>query len=162
MARRLSLQQFPELQYVQTCGVCHVRLCPAAGRDYCLLALCVFSSMKYDAVHSGLQAKISTSIRAFFTRKGHRRPEQHSESDRSHRQDWNTGRSRFVNPQSEASCGNLVSLWLQPELSCSRFSSSLSETDGPADAPWRRATMPSRLFGQYDSAPWWDVRRLAV
>jgi hypothetical protein len=45
MARRLSLQQFPELQYVQTCGVCHVRLCPAAGRDHSLLALCVFSSM---------------------------------------------------------------------------------------------------------------------
>ncbi|KAM0703894.1 hypothetical protein Q7P35_008900 [Cladosporium inversicolor] len=49
-----------------------------------------------------------------------------------------------------------------PGLSCSRFSSSSSEVDGVVDAPWRRATMPSRLYGQSNSAPWWDVRHSAV
>ena len=49
-----------------------------------------------------------------------------------------------------------------PGLSCSRFSSSSSEADGAVDAAWRRATMPSRLYGQSNSAPWWDARHSAV
>jgi hypothetical protein len=49
-----------------------------------------------------------------------------------------------------------------PGLSCSRFSSSSSEADGAVDPPWRRATMPSRLHGQSNSAPWWDARHSAV
>lgn len=49
-----------------------------------------------------------------------------------------------------------------PGLSCSRFSSSSSEADGAIDAPWHRATMPSRLYGQSNSAPWWDTRHSAV
>jgi hypothetical protein len=49
-----------------------------------------------------------------------------------------------------------------PGLSCSRFSSSSSEADGAVDAAWRRATMPSRLYGQSNSAPWWDTRHSAV
>jgi hypothetical protein len=49
-----------------------------------------------------------------------------------------------------------------PGLSCSRFSSSSSEADGAVDGPCRRATMPSRLHGQSNSAPWWDTRHSAV
>ena len=49
-----------------------------------------------------------------------------------------------------------------PGLSCSRFSSSSSEADGAFDAPCRRATMPSRLHGPSNHAPWWDIRHPAV
>lgn len=49
-----------------------------------------------------------------------------------------------------------------PGLSCSRFSSSSSEADEAVDAVWRRATMPSRLYGQSNSATWWDARHSAV
>lgn len=48
-----------------------------------------------------------------------------------------------------------------PGLSCSRFSSSSSEADGAVDAPWRRATMPSRLHGPSNSVPWWVARHSA-
>jgi hypothetical protein len=47
-------------------------------------------------------------------------------------------------------------------LNCSRFSSSSSEADGAVDAAWRRVTMPSRLYGQSNSAPWWDARHSAM